>query len=178
MPHYLGLIRFLVAAPHRVNSAGEMLLTTAEAAFLRACEFPSAAAGPWKIPLLPIALIRAYGLPPTLAAVSEAPPTVAVATPAMSLGDPYERGGRLIHDGGHAADSIAAIRQPVWTIASRNPTGTPSVVVRRTSCSPGVMAARAVGISYEDLCVQLVAAAALEPVGRGGAPAASTTEPA
>jgi D-alanine-D-alanine ligase len=33
------------------------------------------------------------------------------------------------------------------------------------------MAARAVGISYEDLCLRLVADAALEPVGRGGAPA-------
>jgi D-alanine-D-alanine ligase len=33
------------------------------------------------------------------------------------------------------------------------------------------MAARAVGISYEDLCVRLVADAALEPAGRGGAPA-------
>jgi len=38
------------------------------------------------------------------------------------------------------------------------------------------MAARAVGISYEDLCVRLVADAALEPVGRGGAPA--TNDPA
>ncbi|HEX4510982.1 MAG TPA: D-alanine--D-alanine ligase [Burkholderiaceae bacterium] len=33
------------------------------------------------------------------------------------------------------------------------------------------IAARAAGLSYEDLCVHLVAAAALEPVGRGGAPA-------
>jgi D-alanine-D-alanine ligase len=39
------------------------------------------------------------------------------------------------------------------------------------------MAARAVGISYEDLCVRLVAAAALEPVGRGGAPATNEQEP-
>ena len=38
------------------------------------------------------------------------------------------------------------------------------------------IAARAAGISYEELCVRLVAAAALEPVGRGGAPAAE--EPA
>jgi D-alanine-D-alanine ligase len=33
------------------------------------------------------------------------------------------------------------------------------------------MAARAAGLSYEELCLQLVAAAALEPVGRGGVPA-------
>jgi D-alanine-D-alanine ligase len=33
------------------------------------------------------------------------------------------------------------------------------------------IAARAAGISYEDLCVRIVADAALEPVGRGGVPA-------
>jgi D-alanine-D-alanine ligase len=33
------------------------------------------------------------------------------------------------------------------------------------------MAARAVGLSYEDLCLRILADAALEPVGRGGAPA-------
>jgi len=40
-----------------------------------------------------------------------------------------------------------------------------------TSHSLVPMAARAAGLSYEDLCVMLVAAAALDPVGRGGAPA-------
>jgi len=40
-----------------------------------------------------------------------------------------------------------------------------------TSHSLVPMAARAAGLSYEELCVRLVAAAALEPVGRGGAPA-------
>jgi D-alanine-D-alanine ligase len=39
------------------------------------------------------------------------------------------------------------------------------------------MAARAVGISYEDLCLRILAAAALEPVGRGGAPATNEREP-
>jgi D-alanine-D-alanine ligase len=42
-----------------------------------------------------------------------------------------------------------------------------------TSHSLVPMAARAAGLSYEELCLQLVAAAALEPVGRGGAPAAN-----
>jgi hypothetical protein len=36
------------------------------------------------------------------------------------------------------------------------------------------MAARAVGLSYEDLCVRIAASAALDPVGRGGAPARDT----
>jgi D-alanine-D-alanine ligase len=40
------------------------------------------------------------------------------------------------------------------------------------------IAARAVGISYEDLCVRLVADAALEPVGRGGVPATNDQAPA
>jgi D-alanine-D-alanine ligase len=38
------------------------------------------------------------------------------------------------------------------------------------------MAARAVGLSYEELCLRLVADAALEPVGRGGAPATNEAE--
>jgi D-alanine-D-alanine ligase len=37
------------------------------------------------------------------------------------------------------------------------------------------IAARAAGISYEDLCVRILASAALEPVGRGGAPATDET---
>jgi D-alanine-D-alanine ligase len=44
-----------------------------------------------------------------------------------------------------------------------------------TSHSLVPMAARAAGISYEDLCVRILSAAALEPVGRGGAPATEAT---
>ena len=40
-----------------------------------------------------------------------------------------------------------------------------------TSHSLVPMAARAVGLSYEELCLRILADAALEPVGRGGAPA-------
>jgi D-alanine-D-alanine ligase len=40
-----------------------------------------------------------------------------------------------------------------------------------TSHSLVPMAARAAGVSYEELCVHIVAAAALDPVGRGGKPA-------
>src|SRR5262252_2322598 len=63
MPYYHCLIEWLVLAPHRVNSAGEMELTVAEAATLRACDFLTAAPGRWKIPALPRDLVRAYGLP-------------------------------------------------------------------------------------------------------------------
>jgi D-alanine-D-alanine ligase len=38
------------------------------------------------------------------------------------------------------------------------------------------IAARGAGISYEQLCTLLVAAAALEPVGRGGKPASNDQE--
>ena len=34
MPHYPGLLRLLVATPYRVNAAGEMMLSMAEAAYL------------------------------------------------------------------------------------------------------------------------------------------------
>jgi D-alanine-D-alanine ligase len=44
-----------------------------------------------------------------------------------------------------------------------------------TSHSLVPMAARAAGISYEDLCVRILSTAALEPVGRGGAPATEET---
>src|SRR5437870_3980762 len=67
MPYYPHLIEWLSAAPHRVNAAGEMQLSAAEAAVLRACEFPTAAPGLWKIPPLPRDLVRAYLLPPQLA---------------------------------------------------------------------------------------------------------------
>jgi len=54
------------------------------------------------------------------------------------------------------------------------------VVLLEMNTSPGMtghslvpMAARAVGLSYEDLCVRIAASAALDPVGRGGVAAAN-----
>ena len=79
MPYYHCLIEWLVLAPHRVNSAGEMELTVAEAATLRACDFLTAAPGRWKIPALPRDLVRAYGLPAHLSEGWQPPaPRVAV----------------------------------------------------------------------------------------------------
>jgi len=43
MPYYQRLFEWLVLAPHRLNSAGEIELTVAEAATLRACGFVTAA---------------------------------------------------------------------------------------------------------------------------------------
>src|SRR5262249_46200707 len=60
VPYYQRLIEWLVLAPHRLNSAGQMELTVAEAATLRACDFVTAAPGRWKIPPLPRDLVRAY----------------------------------------------------------------------------------------------------------------------
>ena len=53
VPYYPRLVDFLIAAPHRVNAAGEIELTVAEADMLRGCDFPTAAEGPWRIPAIP-----------------------------------------------------------------------------------------------------------------------------
>ena len=73
MPHFPSLVRLLVTAPHRVNGAGEIQLTPAEAAMLRASDFLTATAvGRWQIPALPPHLIRCY---PWLAQlISSGPP--------------------------------------------------------------------------------------------------------
>ena len=47
------LIGLLLAGPHRVNAAGEINLTPAEAGMLRAAGFQTAAPGPWRIPPIP-----------------------------------------------------------------------------------------------------------------------------
>jgi hypothetical protein len=50
MPYYQRLVELLALAPHRVNAAGEIELTTAEAGMLRACGFLDAKPGWWRIP--------------------------------------------------------------------------------------------------------------------------------
>ena len=52
MPYFPRLIELLLAAPQRARD-GMIQLTPAEAAMLRACEFPTAAAGWWPIPPIP-----------------------------------------------------------------------------------------------------------------------------
>jgi hypothetical protein len=51
MPYYPRLIAMLQAAPTRPNSAGEIFLTEAEAAVLRAADFATARAGWWAVRL-------------------------------------------------------------------------------------------------------------------------------
>ena len=68
MPHYSPLIFILTRAPHRLSVAGEIYLTEAEAQLLRMCAFVTARFGWWKIPPLPLVLVRGYGLPLSLAA--------------------------------------------------------------------------------------------------------------
>jgi hypothetical protein len=57
MPYYGWLVPFLVAAPHRVNAAGEIDLSVAEAFCLRYSDFPTAAPGLWRVPPLPPQLV-------------------------------------------------------------------------------------------------------------------------
>src|SRR4051812_42629123 len=53
MPFWPRLIELLVAAPHRVSTIGDIVLTPANAALLRASDFPDAKVGPWRIPPIP-----------------------------------------------------------------------------------------------------------------------------
>jgi len=131
MPHYPGLIRLLVAAPNRASAVGDMILTAAEAALLRACEFSSAAPGPWRIPPLPAALVRAYGLPKTLAAGTEAASTVGSATSPPPIVNPAVTDGDA--EAHSSADSTAVSRRPVLLTS----TGRSSALIpHRTARSP------------------------------------------
>src|SRR5206468_4095629 len=92
MPYYRTLITWLRVAPQRLNAAGEMELSVAEAGILRACDFLTAAPGIWKVPPLPTWLVRSCGLPSRLADAplpsqvdTRAAPTVATVA---SDGDP------------------------------------------------------------------------------------------
>src|SRR5947199_5956880 len=67
MPYYPTLITWLRVAPQRLNAAGELFLTAAEAEVLRTCDFPTAAPGIWKVPPFPAWLVRSHGLPSHLA---------------------------------------------------------------------------------------------------------------
>src|SRR5206468_11487763 len=67
MPYYRTLITWLRVAPQRLNAAGEMELSVAEAGVLRASDFLTAAPGIWKVPLFPVWLVRSHGLPAHLA---------------------------------------------------------------------------------------------------------------
>jgi hypothetical protein len=83
MPYYPHLIAMLRASPLRLNIAAEVNLNVHEAELLRACGFPTAVAGGWKIPPLPAYVVRLYGLPPYLAAEEkvEVPLTGPTSTP-------------------------------------------------------------------------------------------------
>jgi hypothetical protein len=52
VPYFQRLVDLLVAAPHRVQPDGTIDLSATEAAMLRACDFLTAAPGPWPIPPL------------------------------------------------------------------------------------------------------------------------------
>jgi hypothetical protein len=72
VPHYSPLIFILTRALHRLSAAGEIDLTNAEAQLLRGCGFVTGTSGLWKIPPLPLALVRGNGLPLSLAAAPSA----------------------------------------------------------------------------------------------------------
>jgi hypothetical protein len=99
MPYYQHLIQLITRAPHRVNAAGEIELTHATAELFRACGFPDAKPGWWRIPpipahaapdwlfrVLPQLTLAVPSVPPpvTLAPVTPVPPPVEV-TPANRL---------------------------------------------------------------------------------------------
>jgi hypothetical protein len=94
VPYYPALIRLLVAAAatrNGVTARGEVYLTEAQANHLRVCEFPTAAAGWWKVPPLAPDLVHVHALPAHLADGWVPPrltpatlPTPPVATPITS----------------------------------------------------------------------------------------------
>ena len=60
MPHYLGLVQFVLRAPQRVNGVGQICLTAGEAAHIRALDFSTAAEGLWDLPPFPDHVVRLY----------------------------------------------------------------------------------------------------------------------
>lgn len=60
MPHYIGLIRMLFAAPDRVSATGSIHLSAAEAEYVRALDFPTAAEGDWPLPEWPDYVLHVY----------------------------------------------------------------------------------------------------------------------
>ena len=60
-PYYPALIGILLAATTRVQD-GAIHLTDQEAALLRQCRFPTATAGRWQIPPIPLQFLSPYPL--------------------------------------------------------------------------------------------------------------------
>ena len=79
-PYYPALIGILLAATTRVQD-GAIHLTDQEAALLRQCRFPTATAGRWQIPPIPLQLLSPYPLLAPLADYWWAPRLCAI-TPA------------------------------------------------------------------------------------------------
>jgi hypothetical protein len=75
LPHYPRLITMLRLEPGRLNAACEIFLTDLEASTLRACDFPTAAPGWWKVQL-PRSVVQSHGLPACLAEGHTPPHTV------------------------------------------------------------------------------------------------------
>jgi hypothetical protein len=68
MPHDVGLVQMLFRAPERVNAAGQIHLSAAEAEYVRAMDFPTATEGFWPLPEWPAYVLEVY---PDLARLTE-----------------------------------------------------------------------------------------------------------